>query len=571
MTGKTTAADYFEIPGDSSENFEKALKNVADGDIIKRLWELDCSLWKGDACLIANRLGWLSLPENTARSLERIEGFAKRLKDGGTKNVILIAMGGSALISKVFARAFANSGGTRLTVLDTTVADTIARVCENTDWNGTFFIVSSKSGATVETTSVADFFFERCSEKFGAEEAARRFAAITDAGTPLFESASEREFAEIFTGDETVGGRFSPLSVFGMVPAATSGANVGAILLNAREMARKLRGENGNTALRLAGAIDFFSKNGNGAFYVRCSDAIAGFDRFMEQIVGESVGKNGMSVLPVAHPVGAEVESGGAFYVCLKEDEKLMAQARAVAESGTPVVMTVAENKNALGGEIFRWEVAVAVLGSLWNLNPFDQPNVESAKAQARRFMEIHRREGKLPFGAADFKHGEIEFRTSAAARRGKDLHAYFEKKAEENRTDEKGGGVYFSIQAFLDGSDAKLRDSVESLRASMAKTFGVTVTADWGPAYLHSSGQIHKGDAGGGVFIQLCGKCRSGIKIPPNAPGSGGVAFEVLKNAQMLGDREALESSGREVVQIVFNSDPAAGIARLSKLLKLL
>ncbi|WP_462137943.1 hypothetical protein [Candidatus Mycalebacterium sp.] len=569
MTGKNICANYIEIPGGSSGEFEKALKNSTDGVIIKRLWERDPSLWKGDADLIASRLGWLSLPENTARALEKINGFSAHLKNGGIKNVILIAMGGSALISKVFARAFADSGGARLTVIDTTVADTIARVCKNTDWNKTFFIVSSKSGETVETVSAASFFFERLSEKLGADGAAQRFAAITDEGTPLFESASERGFAEIFTGDKTVGGRFSPLSVFGMVPAAIAGADVGAILSSARDMARELRGERalpeGNTALNLAGAIDFFSKNGNGAFYVRCSDAIAGFDKFVEQIVGESVGKDGMTVLPVAHPIGTDCGAGGAFFVCLKDDEKLMDRARAVAGSGMPVVMTVVENKNALGGEIFRWEVAVAVLGALWGVNPFDQPDVESAKAQARRLLEIHRREGNLPTGPADFTDGDIEFRTHMA-KNGGDLRAYFEKKAKEKK---RGG--YFSIQAFLDGSDEKLRDCVESLRASLVKTFGIPVTADWGPAYLHSSGQIHKGDAGNGIFIQLCGKCRRGIKIPPDAPVSGGVEFEILKNAQMLGDREALENAGREVVQIVFNSDPAGAIARLSKLLKLL
>ncbi|QMU56079.1 MAG: hypothetical protein GKS04_02670 [Candidatus Mycalebacterium zealandia] len=564
MTEKNNGANYIEIPGDLSGKFENTLKNSSGGAIVKRLWERDLSLWKGDADLIANRLGWLSLPENTAHSLEKIRDFAARLKDGGIKNVILIAMGGSGLISKVFARAFADSSDTRLTVIDTTVADTIARVCENTNWNETFFIVSSKSGATVETVSAAAFFFERCSEKLGADEAAQRFAAITDENTPLFESASERGFAEIFTGDKTVGGRFSPLSVFGMVPAAIAGADVDAILSSARDMARELRGENDNTALNLAGAIDFFSKNGNGAFHIRCSEAIAGFDRFVEQIVGESLGKDGMRVLPAVHPVETDCGAGGAFFVCLKDDEKLMAQARAVAESGMPIVITVLENKNALGGEIFRWEVAVAILGALWGINPFDQPDVESAKEQARRLMEIYRREGKLPLNTADFTHGKIEFRTSVA-RSSADLRAYFEKKAKKKKS-----GVFFSIQAFLDGSDEKLRDSVESLRASLAKTFGVTVTADWGPAYLHSSGQIHKGDAGDGIFIQLCGKCNSGIKIPGDTPVSGGVEFEILKNAQMLGDREALENVGREVVQIDLNSDPAGAIAQISKLLKL-
>ncbi len=571
MTDKNASLppDYAELPGDFPNGFEHRLKEAVGENIMGRIWEHDCSVWKGDADLIANRLGWLSLPEKTARSIGEIERFAKYCRQMGTERVILAGMGGSSLASKVFGNTFSSEGSARLTVLDTTVADTVAAVAGEIDFGKTFFIVSSKSGRTVETASLADFFFERCSKKMGAEKAAQRFAAITDPGTPLSQEAEKKRFAAVFAGDETVGGRFSPLSFFGMVPAAVIGADVGKILSGARKMAQRLHGcetsgANSNTALRLALAIDLFCKNGNGAFYVRCSDGIAGFDRFVEQIVGESVGKAGRSVLPVAHPRPAVADGvSGAVFVCLKNDAELMSRARRTADGGTPVVMTVLENAYDIGGEIFRWETAAAVLGALWGVNPFDQPDVENAKAQARKFMKIYREKGELPFPPPDFKDGDIEFRMSDPARDIGSLRRYLAESALKR----KGNG-YFSIQAFLDGSDKKQRDAVESFRAALSGRFNITVTADFGPAYLHSSGQIHKGDAGNGLFIQLFGACLNDMQIPQYTPDSGGASFEVLKNAQTLGDREALEREGRKVVQIRFDSDASDGIFRVMKLL---
>ncbi len=560
---------WIELLGAGAREFENSLENAELSRIMERIWKRDRSLWKGNCELIGNRLGWLSLPENTARSLPEINKFAERLRAAGIRDIVLIAMGGSALMSKVFGKAFSPPGSARLTVLDTTVPDTIAEVCGKIDFTKTFFIVSSKSGGTIETVSVADFFFEKCRDKIGDRKTAEQFAAITDPGTPLCEISEKRGFT-VFAGDETVGGRFSPLSLFGMIPGSAIGANAEKILSSAAAMAGKLgsgnaSGANPNTALRLAAAVDFFCKKGGGAFHLRCSKAIEGFDRFIEQIVGESLGKEGRSVLPVAHPFSGDEKSPGTFFVCLKNDTELISHARKTAAGGTPVVMTLLEDTNALGGEIFRWEMAVAVLGALWEVNPFDQPDVESAKSQTRRFMKIRREKGGLPFSKPDFKHGDIEFRTSDSLRNAGELRSYFEKNAGERK---KEG--YFSIQAFLNSSDKKMSEALESFRYSLSKAFGVTVTADWGPCYLHSSGQIHKGDRGNGFFIQMSGKCRSGIRVPPDTPESGGAPFEALKEAQMLGDREALESRGRKVVQIKFVSEVENGISEVAKLLGL-
>ncbi|MGI9558364.1 MAG: hypothetical protein ACR2NQ_01680 [Thermodesulfobacteriota bacterium] len=570
MTGKTSLLppDYIEIPAAAADDLEKSLKNPAPGKIAAALWRRDSSVWKGSQELIKNRLGWLDLPENTARKLPEIERFSRRVREAGATRVTLAAMGGSALMSKVFGGAFLSEKSPRLEVLDTTVADTIAGSLEKTDFEKTFFIASSKSGKTVETASVANFFFDECSKAIGEQRAAERFAAITDPGTPLFESARERGFGAIFEGDETVGGRFSPLSVFGMVPSAAIGADIGAILSSARDMSARVKGTetggaNCNTALRLAVAVDLFCKRGNGKFYVRCSDGIAGFDRFVEQIVGESLGKDGAAVLPVAHPLpeSGREKFGGAFFVCLKNDEETFARAKKTADSGVPVVITVVDGKQGLGGEIFRWETAVAIAGAMWGVNPFDQPDVENAKAQARRFMEIHSREGSLPFPAPDFTDGGAEFSATEKLTDADGFRPYFEKNAAKKRED-----GYFCVQAFLDGADEKNRLAMEKFRAALSQTFGVTVTADIGPAYLHSSGQIHKGDGGKGFFIQIGGACAKDVAIP--ASPHSGASFEILKNAQMLGDREALENAGRKVVQITSPAGAADAIAKASKLL---
>ncbi len=562
------ADDYFEILGADTEKVEKSLQNPALGDIVKAIWKRDCSVWKGEVDAIRNRLGWLSLPENTTRSVEEIERFARSCRRAGIRRFVLTGMGGSVLASKVFAKTFAPADEVCVTVVDTTVGDTIAAVVSGIDFNETFFIVSSKSGRTIETVSVADFFFERCSQSLGAAKAAGKFAVITDPGTPMFESAKSKGFAAVFAGDKTVGGRFSPLSVFGMVPAAVIGADTGKILRSARDMAQRSRGTKTsgadcNTALRLAIAIDIFCKKGNGAFHIICSEAIAGFERFAEQMIGESLGKEGRRVLPVAHDLPASRKVSGAVFICLKNDTVMIDRARNAAETGIPIVIITLENEYGIGGEFFRLEMAVAILGALWNINPFDQPDVENTKSQTQNLIKIYEKKKKLSFSVPDFKHGNIEFRMSDPVTGSGRLLPYLEKCAMERK--EKG---YFCIQAFLDGSDRKLRNAVELFRYGLSETLGITTTADFSPAHLHSSGQLHKGGSDGGLFIQLLGKSGRDMEIPSQPQGNGRLSFEILKDAQALGDMKALESKGRKVVQIRFLSDACDGILSVSELL---
>ena len=549
--------DYFEMGppvfgGDPQSRFPD--------DTAARIFRRDTSLWNGPPEAVGGRLGWLALPENT--DTDAIKSFSAKVTGGGVRRVILTGMGGAALMSKVFARAFEGKGA-RLTVADTTVAESLSALEREIDFSETFFIVSSKSGATVETASVAEFFFDLCARQTGVADAAGRFAAITDPGTPLFETARNKGFARVFEGDETVGGRFSPLSVFGMVPAALAGADTGAILSGALAMLHRLQSEEGGSALRLAAAVDTFCERANGRFHVRCSEGIAGFDRFVEQIVGESLGKDGRRVLPVAHDLCGEEETGGAVFVCLRGDDKTMALAEKTAERGVPVVATVVEGAEGLGAEVFRWELAVAALGAKWGVNPFDQPDVEGAKVQTRRFLNIRRSGGEPPFSAPDFEAGGIQFRATDPSKNIAEARAQFEKAAAERK--ETG---YVSIQAFL---DKKTFPAVEFLRSAISKKFGVTVTADWGPAYLHSSGQTHKGGGADGFFIQITAPSANDIAIPEGVSDSGGMSFEALKNAQISGDREALERVGRKVFQINLprgGGEAADGIMKVAGLL---
>ena len=547
--------DYFEM-GPSA--FEEDSEGIFPENIAERIWNRDTSLWNGPPDEIANRLGWLALPEKTAAVSPEIERFAAGLRSEGVRRAVVVGMGGSALMSKVFGRAF---DAVKLTVADTTVPDSLAALRRETDFSSTFFIVSSKSGATVETSSVSEWLFEVCSQKLGGAQAARRFCAITDPRTPLFENANRKGFLRVFEGDTTVGGRFSPLSVFGMFPAALAGADTGAMLKGADLMSRSLRRNTENTALRLAAAIGLFCDRANGKFHVCCSEGIAGFDRFVEQIVGESLGKDGKKVFPVAHPLFEWEETGGAVFVCLKGDSATMALAKQTARRGVPVVMTVVDGPLGLCGEVFRWEFAVAALGTVWGVNPFDQPDVEGAKAQARRFLKIHRSKGKLPFGTPDFEKDGIEFRGLGLIHDEEELRVLFKNLASAMR--DKG---YICIQSFLDGGDLRTRRAVEALRGAVSKKFQVTVTSDWGPAYLHSSGQTHKGGGTDGLFIQLGGGCASDIKIPDSTPDSGGLSFEILKNAQMLGDMEAIRGAGRKAVQIMFSRRAGEKAGAVSK-----
>lgn len=556
----TEPRDYIEM---SPCVFVKDPQSRFPDDVAARIFRRDASLWNGPPEAVGGRLGWLALPKNPAP--EVAGSFPSAMPGKNIRRVILVGMGGSALMSKVFARAFEGKAA-RLTVADTTVTDSLLALKREIDFSETLFIVSSKSGATVETASVAEFFFDLCARsEGGADKAAGRFAAITDRGTPLFETAASRGFARVFEGDETVGGRFSPLSVFGMVPAALAGADTKAILSGALAMSDRLRRDGGGSALRLAAAVDAFCGRANGKFHVRCSEGIAGFDRFVEQIVGESLGKDGRRVLPVAHDLCEEEETGGAVFVCLKGDGKTMAVAEKTAERGVPVVVTVVDGAEGLGAEVLRWEFAVAILGAKWGVNPFDQPDVEGAKSQTRRFLSIHRSAGELPFSAPDFEDCGIQFRATDPSKNIAEARAALEKAAAGRK--ESG---YLSIQAFL---DKEALPAVEFLRSAISRKFGVTVTADLGPAYLHSSGQIHKGGGADGFFIQITAPPAEDLTVPEGVPDSGGVSFEILKNAQMLGDREALERTGGKVFQAVLpqgGGEAAGGVMKLAELLGL-
>ena len=559
----TKPRDYIEM---GPRVFAKDPQSRFPDDVAARIFRRDITLWNGPPEAVGGRLGWLSLPENPAP--EAVGSFPSAAPDKkNIRRVILAGMGGAALMSKVFARAFEGRSAARLTVADTTVTDSLLALKREIDFSETLFIVSSKSGATVETASVAEFFFDQCARsEGGADRAAGRFAAITDRGTPLFETAAGRGFARVFEGDETVGGRFSPLSVFGMIPAALAGADTKAILSRALAMSDSLRRDGGGSALRLAAAVDTFCERANGKFHVRCSEGIAGFDRFVEQIVGESLGKDGRRVLPVAHDLCEEEETGGAVFVCLKGDGKTMAIAEKTAERGIPVVATVVDGAEGLGAEVFRWEFAVAILGAKWGVNPFDQPDVEGAKSQTRRFLDIYRSAGELPFSAPDFEDCGIQFRATDPSKNIAEARAALEKAAAERKE-----GGYLSIQAFL---DKEALPAVEFLRSAISKKFGVSVTADLGPAYLHSSGQIHKGGGADGFFIQITAPpAAEDLTVPEGVPDSGGVSFEILKNAQMLGDREALERAGRKVFQAVLpqgGGEAAGGVLKFAELLGL-
>lgn len=443
-------------------------------DLVRGIWARDKGVWTNAD---EDRwLGWLDAPLKSEHVLEA--EFAEEAREEGLDTCVLLGMGGSSLAPEVMKRTFGVKG---FHVLDTTHPAMIRHVLEFLDFEKTLFIASSKSGSTLETRSHLDFFWE----KTGRD--GTKFAAITDPGSSLESEARRREFRAIFAGDPEIGGRYSALSPFGLVPAAVMGIDVGRLLERAREMVEACRLEEGNPGLELGLQFGDGWREGRDKI---CIDAVEGdFGLWAEQLIAESTGKQGKGLVPAPgeSPDGPDRQRG---------------------EVRLPAPYE-------LGQEFFRWEFAVAVAGSILGINPFDQPDVQAAKDRTKQVLQSGAEPDVAPSGSVE------------------DLIA----SARE--------GDYFAIQAFVDptgGAQGALDKLADRLRA---KT-GCVVTQGFGPRYLHSTGQLHKGGPNTGLFIQVVDD--TGEEIPiPNQP----FGFGKLIRAQAAGDFESLRERGRRIARI--------------------
>jgi transaldolase/glucose-6-phosphate isomerase len=546
---------------------DQALAEIRDQRIIARIWERDHTVWKPAPTEITNRLGWLQSPEAMADSWQRLRPFADDVRREGYTNALLLGMGGSSLAPEVFRKAFGvEKGYLDLTVLDSTVPGHIWAQAERLDPKQTLVIVSTKSGTTVETLSLFKFFYTWMTDAVGKEETGKHFIAITDPGSPLLDISTQFRFRLGFINAAYMGGRFAAISSVGLAPASLIGMDLGQLLDRARTMARQCKpagtAKDATNPGGLLGAIlGELAKAGRDKVTLIISSQIASFGDWLEQLIAESTGKEGKGIVPViGEEIGApETYSEDRLFVhlCLEGNTTADAAVAALEAAGHPIVRIALRDLYDLGGQLFLWEMAVAVAGHRLGINPFDQPDVEAAKMFARQAVDEYEEKGSLPVEAPLLTQDGIEVYGEAADTPAKALTNFLAQA-------EPGG--YVALQAFLEPAP-EIDGALQALRREIGSRSRLAMTRGYGPRFLHSTGQLHKGDAGKGLFIQFTADDARDAPIPDEASSAvSSITFGILKAAQALGDRRALAAAGRRLIRFHLGKNALQGLAKLIK-----
>ena len=533
-----------------------------------RILQKDYTLWKSAPEEITNRLGWLHSPRAMTGRLAQINGLVDVVRKDGYTHALLLGMGGSSLAPEVYRKTFGvTKGYLDLAVLDSTDPGTVLAFSRKLDLAKTLFIVSTKSGGTVETFSFMKYFFNLAAERYGSTEAGRHFIAITDPGSALAELAAVHQFRETFLNDPDIGGRYSALSFFGLVPAALMGVDVKKLLNRAAEAADRERslhdfGADSLTGLYLGAVMGELARAGRDKLTFVFSQRIASFGDWLEQLIAESTGKEGKGILPVVgEPLGVSADYGDDrifVYIHLAGDEVQDEAIDHLGKAGQPIIKIGLQDVCDLGGQIFLWEMATAVAGHILGINPFDQPDVEAAKVLARKMIVQYREKGSLPDEVPLLRSEGIDVYGDCPAHSPGDALNVFLGSALPDG--------YVALQAYLQPT-AETDAALLRLRNALRDRCCLATTVGYGPRFLHSTGQLHKGDGGRGVFLQLTADDPRDVPIPDNMgqPGSS-LSFGVLKAAQALGDRQALRNAGRPVIRFHLGGDIAGGMEVLTQ-----
>ncbi|MCY4114299.1 MAG: glucose-6-phosphate isomerase [Chloroflexi bacterium] len=525
--------------------------------LVQRLSDEDASLWSDDAgqrAEIGNLLGWIRIAERLEPEAGAISKWAAEASDG-IDDVVLLGMGGSSLAPEVMAAMLpAVAGRPRLTVLDSTDPATVRRVSGAIDLTRTLFVVASKSGGTLETATLYATFRAQYEER-GIRDAGSHFIAITDPGTSMAQRAADDGFARTFLNDPRIGGRYSALSYFGLVPAALVGLDIAAVLRGAVEFGQAALDETDiarNSAVRLGLALGALAQRGRDKLTLALSPTTHPIGAWIEQLVAESTGKHGLGIVPVdGEALGdPSVYGDDRVFVGISVGDEALDGLDALAEAGHPVIRLTLSDVHDLGAEFWRWELATAVAGWVLGINPFDQPNVEESKANTARVLA----------GVTDGASPLSDQATSAAGEALRAAGASGMTAAEAVATflSDTAPGDYVSIHAYLDRTpahEARLRDIQTSIRdrTNLATTLG------FGPRFLHSTGQLHKGGPNRGVFMQITCDHGEDVPIPGEAYG-----FATLIDAQAEGDLRSLRDKERRVLRLAA-SEPAAALDELA------
>jgi transaldolase/glucose-6-phosphate isomerase len=518
--------EVFQL-GPLTDRVNSAMEAAVVDEVARRIWSKDSSLWKSDennAKVIKNSLGWLTVADEMLGVADELVEFAETIRAGGFQHVMVCGMGGSSLCPEVLARTFGRQEGfPELLVLDSTDPDVIAAFAQRIDIERCLFIIASKSGSTTEPNVFYKFWYDQLSRR--SENPGDNFIAITDPGSPLVETAAELKFRRTFLNQSDIGGRYSALSYFGMVPAALMGLDVRRFLDRARQVAQPDVTE--ESALPLGVIMGECANAGRDKLTLVIDPSLETLGLWIEQLVAESTGKEGKGILPVnGELVGTpEVYGNDRLFVSISlgaVSKQTKDKLDALAEAGHPVVHRELASVYRLGAEFFEWEFATACAGWRLGINPFDQPNVQEAKDATKELLESFVRRGRL------------DERDESAA------DEVFTIKP----------GDYIAFLNFIEETP-EIDRQFQELRTQLRETTRCAVTVGYGPRFLHSTGQLHKGGPDTGVFFLIIAEDQADFPIPGED-----YTFSILKQAQALGDFRALAKRGRRVIGIEISNN---------------
>jgi transaldolase / glucose-6-phosphate isomerase len=557
-------AELGQYASQAQTEFDLLIKQNA----AQKVWNKDAAFWSSSADaqkIISNALGWLTVPKLMNERVDELAKFAEEIRAEGFTHVVVLGMGGSSLCPEVFSRTFGKrQGWPELHVVDSTVPATVRRIEKSLDLKKTLFIVSSKSGSTTEPVMFHRYFYGRVKQVSGAENAGRQFIAITDPGTQMVADAQRDKFRKIFLNMADIGGRYSALSYFGLVPFAVSGGDVKEFLsrtLKAVANCGASAPQKANIGLRMGAEIGVLAKAGRDKLTLITSSAIESVGLWIEQLIAESTGKEGKGIVPIeGEELGAPEVYGKDrvfFYVGVGEPTADVAlKLSALQKAGHPVLKNVLSDALDLGAEFFFWEFATAIAGHVLGINPFDQPNVQESKDNTKRILGEFTNTKSMPKLRTIAEDGGVKVEAdekNAKAVAQKEFRAVIAAHLDRVKP-----GDYIAITQYFDETSAH-DELVQKIRLTLRDETKCATTTGYGPRFLHSTGQLHKGGSDTGVFLQLTAADSPDVPLPGEA-----FTFGVLKEAQALGDFESLAKRGRRAIRVELGSNLTAGLEEL-------
>jgi transaldolase/glucose-6-phosphate isomerase len=566
------------LPADLDAGVKKNLNDWRATGKVRRLWQQDASLWTNED--EAQWLGWLGITDEQLASIDQLKTFADEVKSARFSDILLLGMGGSSLCPEVLALTFAQTPGfPRLHILDSTDPAQIRSAEKKIDLAKTLFIVSSKSGSTLEPNIYKQYFFERVQQTIGADQAGGRFIAITDPGSKMQQVAERDHFRHVFYGLPSIGGRYSALSNFGMVPAAAMGLDTGKFLQRTKEMVEACKPSapvEQNPGVMLGLIIGTAAKLGHDKITLITSSGIADLGAWLEQLIAESTGKLGKGIIPVDREELGVPEAYGNdrifAYLRLESapDAAQDVKVAAIEKAGQPVVRISVSDIYNLGQEFFRWEIATAVAGSILGINPFNQPDVEASKIVTRQLTSEYESKGSLPpekpiveeAGIKLFADDKNAANLAKAAAAGPSSESPLKNYLRAHLA-RLGASDYFAVLGYVE-MNAEHESLLQALRMTVRDRKRVATCLGFGPRFLHSTGQAYKGGPNSGVFLQITCDDPSDLRVPGQK-----YTFGVVKAAQARGDFQVLADRKRRALRVHLGSDVRTGLTKLVELVK--